>query len=83
MLSDIQILLRPYKNAFGKVGEGIHSYRAFDIAYLDLGVTFVAAWGFSKLFRLNLWITVLGLFLLGIIIHRLFGVRTTIDKMIW
>ena len=36
--------LCPYKNIFGKPNEGVHSYRIFDIAIVDLVSTIVAAY---------------------------------------
>jgi len=83
MLSDIQNELSKYKNAFGPLGKGIHSYRVFDIAILDFGVTFLVAWFLAYFFKWNLWWTFLGFFLVGIGVHRLFSVRTTIDKMLF
>ena len=77
-----------YKNLFGKLGTGIHSYRIFDIAVLDFVVTAVAAY-FIYLFLLAVsfpvpYLVVFMLFFLfGIFIHRLFCVRTTIDKWLF
>jgi len=73
----------PYKRMFGDVGKGIHSYRVFDIAIVDVLETFLLAWFLSFVFRWNLFLTILGSFALGIFMHRLFCVRTTIDKMLW
>jgi hypothetical protein len=39
-----------YKNIFGKVGEGAHSYRIFNIAIIDVISTFILA------FLINLFI---------------------------
>ena len=35
---------------FGLPNEGIHSYKIYDIAYLDFGVTMVGAYIIQKLF---------------------------------
>ena len=77
-------MLCPYSNMFGKVGEGVHSYRLFHIAIIDVMVTVMGAYiihlfypSYSFLFILAL------LFLTGIILHRLFCVRTTIDKLLF
>jgi hypothetical protein len=72
-----------YKNLFGKLGTGIHSYRIFNIAYLDILVTVVVAYGLSKLFRTPFLYTLIAFFILGILIHRLLCVRTTIDKLLF
>ena len=71
-----------YKDAFGKLGEGIHSYRIYNVAVLDFGVTAIVAYIITLLTGIKFIYTAVGLFLMGIIVHRLFCVRTTIDKWI-
>ena len=71
-----------YKDLFGKVGEGVHSYRLFNIAIVDVAVTLLLAYLAHVFFRMNFWIALLILFIMGIFLHRLFCVRTTVDKMI-
>jgi hypothetical protein len=74
-----------YKDIFGKVGEGVHSYRVFNIAIVDVIATIIMAY-LLKIFvfpkRSFLKLTII-LFLLGIILHRLFCVKTTVDKYIF
>jgi len=73
-----------YKNIFGKVGEGAHSYRIFNIAIVDTGLTVLAAYIiYLFLPKYNFWYILLGLFIFGIIVHRAFCVRTTLDKVIF
>lgn len=72
-----------YKNIFGEVNTGIHSYRIFNIAYMDVLVTVVAAYITSKLLKTPLLYTVIVFFLAGILMHRLFCVRTTVDKLLF
>jgi len=31
----------------------------------------------------NFWILLVGMFILGIFLHRIFGVRTTVDKILF
>jgi hypothetical protein len=76
-------MLCKYKNLFGPLGQGIHSYRAFNIAYLDILVTIVAALAISYAFKLPVGYTILAMFVLGVIVHRAFCVRTTVDKYIF
>ena len=73
------------KKAFGEPKKGTHSYRIFDIAYLDGLVTMFAAYFIQKLFfpKTKYIKVLLLLFLSGIVLHRLFGVRTTIDKFLF
>lgn len=73
-----------YKNIFGKVGEGVHSIRIFNIAIVDVLLTILAAFFIKYFFpKWNFWIILFGLFLSGIILHRLFCVKTTIDKLLF
>ena len=72
-----------YKDLFGKLGTGIHSYRIYNIAYLDILVTIVVAYGLSKLFGTPFLYTLIAFFILGILIHRLLCVRTTVDKLLF
>ncbi len=72
-----------YKNALGVPGKGIHSYRLFGVAIADVIMTIIAALLISFFFKTNLMYTMICLFLLGIVLHRLFCVRTTIDKVLF
>ncbi len=79
------INLCKYSDIFGKVKEGIHSYRIFDIAVLDVLLTVITAYIVHKYFFENysfIYI-LLGIFIIGIISHRIFCMRTTIDKMLF
>jgi len=77
-------MLCQYKNIFGKVGEGLHSYRIFNIAFVDVILTILSAF-IIYLFipKYNFFIILLFLFILGIVLHRIFCVRTTIDKLLF
>jgi hypothetical protein len=72
-----------YKDIFGRPKEGGHSYRIFNIAIMDVVFTIIGAIIFSWLFNIAMWKSIVGLFLLGIFFHRLFCVRTTIDKVLF
>ena len=73
----------PLRNAFGISGKGIHSYRIYDVAVLDFAVTLVGAVILAFVFSWPIGWTFLGLFLLGIFVHRIFYARTTIDKLLF
>ena len=77
-------MLCKYKNIFGEEKKGIHSYRLFDIAIIDLLFTIIGALIIKKCIPKYKFIYIL-IFLLitGIILHRLFCVRTTIDKLLF
>jgi hypothetical protein len=73
-----------YKDMFGKPGEGVHSYRIANIAIVDVLLTIIGAYIinlFIPYFSFT-YILVL-LFILGIVLHRLFCVRTTVDKILF
>lgn len=72
-----------YKDIFGAPNTGVHRYRIANIALVDLGLTILAAFLISRIFKTNFWLTLLILFILGIIAHRVFCVRTTIDKLLF
>ena len=73
-----------YKDIFGKVGEGIHSFRICNIAVVDVALTVLAAYCIHLIYpSCRFSIILLLLFLLGIAMHRLFCVRTPIDKFLF
>jgi fatty acid desaturase len=76
-------MLCKYKDALGKPKTGIHSYRIFNIAIADVIMTIIASLIISYFFKFNFWITLIILFLLGILLHRIFCVKTTVDKMLF
>ncbi len=77
-------MLCEYKNILGEVRKGVHSVRLFDIAIIDVLLTFVSAYIICMVFpELNLPMVTVSLFGLGIILHRLFCVRTKIDTLIF
>jgi hypothetical protein len=72
-----------YSKSLGEIGKGIHSYRIFDIAYIDVLSTILGAYVLSIVLNTPYLYTLLALFVIGIILHRLFCVRTTIDKLLF
>jgi hypothetical protein len=77
-------MLCPYKNILGKVGEGAHSYRVANIAIVDVIMTIIGAFVLHFLYpKYSVLSIAVVLFLLGIILHRLFCVRTTIDRLLF
>jgi hypothetical protein len=72
-----------YKDIFGRPREGAHSYRIFDIAVVDVAATLVVAYVISRAFGFVLWKSLVALFLVGVISHRAFCVRTTVDKLVF
>lgn len=72
-----------YKNSLGVPNEGIHSYRLFGVAIVDVVMTILAAIIISYFFKYNLLYTTIFLFVLGIIAHRVFCVRTAVNKILF
>lgn len=68
---------------FGKPNQGVHSYRLFGLAIVDVIMTIVGAYVISYVFRISFVPTLWIVFILGILLHRYFNVRTTIDKMLF
>ena len=81
-----------YKNVFGEPNTGIHSVRIFNIAIFDIlstvlvGVLFhqyiIVEW-LRMSSTIKLWMVLVFLFAFGILLHRVFCVRTTVDKMLF
>ena len=72
-----------YKDALGIPGQGVHSYRIFNIAIVDVIMTVIGAYLFSLIFRTSFLYTTITLFILGIILHKIFCVKTTVDKFLF
>ena len=73
-----------YKDILGKPGTGVHRFRIFNIAIVDVLLTFLLAYALKMYFvDIHYGIILLVCFLLGIFLHRLFCVKTTIDKFLF
>lgn len=71
-----------YKGILGEPRVGIHSYRIFDIAIIDLLLTIILA-NYISDNSTEFYSNFILLFILGIFIHRIFCVNTTINKYIF
>ena len=72
-----------YSNILGAPKEGIHSYRIFNIAIIDLGLTIIAAIILSYAFDYSLLLIFIILMVIGILLHKLFCVNTTITSIVF
>ena len=72
-----------YKDLIGAPNTGIHSYRIFNIAYIDVLVTLLGAYVISLYVSYTFTTVAIIVFIAGIIAHRLFCVRTTVDKFLF
>jgi len=73
-----------YKDIFGKVNTGIHSYRFFGLAFFDIFFTLLGALLIQKYYYQEYkWYFVFFILLvLGEIFHLLFCVKTPITSLI-
>ncbi len=71
-----------YKNSLGIPGKGVHTH-IMGFAWRDIVSTIVGGIILSLLFKWNMLYTIVILFILGILLHRMFCVRTTLDKILF
>ena len=73
-----------YKDIFGRIGEGVHSIRIYNMVIFDVILTIISAIIIHKIVPfVNIYMMVFLLFILGNYYARLFCVRTTIDKLLF
>jgi len=80
-----------YKDIFGVPGTGLHSYRIMNIAIVDVLTTLILAFVIHQIILeswldihwISIWWVLAACFISGIIAHRLFCVRTTVDKLLF
>ena len=73
----------PYANILGKTNEGIHSYRIFDLAAVDLVMTLTAAFLASRYINTySVLANFILLWIIGIAFHLMFCVKTPITNFI-
>lgn len=72
-----------YANLAGRPGVGAHSYRFLGVAAFDLGLTLILAYAVHRLFLIGYGSALLICLLLGVIAHRLFCVRTAVDRFLF
>lgn len=76
-------MLCKYRHILGVEGEGVHSIRILNIAVFDLLATLLVGVLIAHYFKFNLYLTWAVLILIGILVHRLFCVNSTINKSIF
>jgi len=74
--------LSKYKNIFGPPGTGVHQYKFRGTAIVDYFMTIVGAFLITYFTDIPLVITTIGLLIMGIILHWLFGINTEVLKFI-
>lgn len=76
------IMFCKYSTIGGIPGQGIHKH-VFGIAIVDVVGTILGGWLFAYVFKYNVPITIFCAFVLGIIVHKLFCVNTTLNNFIF
>ena len=72
-----------YRDMFGKPNTGMHSIRIGNIAVADTLLTVLLAYAIAGAFNVSFYETLIVLFIVGVVCHRVFCVRTTVDKMLF
>ena len=71
-----------FKNILGVPDKGVHSIRFMNIAIIDVLMTIFAAIILSYIFNESFICICPVLFILGIVLHRIFCVDTTVNKFL-
>ncbi len=75
--------MNKFADIFGLPNTGVHKYRLFGIAIVDLIFTILFAIILYYVFKINIIVSILILLLLGIILHRIFRVNTAANLYIF
>jgi hypothetical protein len=77
--------LEKYKDAFGHAGfkTGFRKYRILGVSIFDLVVVMVLCIFLAWFTGYSYWLTLAVILILGVLVHRAFGVRTTVDKFLF
>lgn len=71
-----------YKDIFGKPNEGVHSYRFFGIAIVDLFLTLLVAYIVAYKYKKSFIEISVVFIIIGIIAHSLFCVDTAFNRFL-
>lgn len=71
-----------YKELFGKPNEGVHKYRLFGVAAVDLIGTIVIAWLVARWIKKSFWIVFVSAMAIAVLLHKLFCVKTALNEKI-
>ena len=74
--------LSDFRDALGTPGTGVH-FHFGGLAIVDVALTVIAAHYVAKETGQCFYVALVGLLGLGVAAHRLFGVRTTVDKWLF
>ncbi len=71
-----------HSNIFGEPEKGLHSYRVLNIAIIDVLVTIIISYIIHYYTKVSFAYILLFLFILSIILHKIFCVKTTVNKFL-
>jgi len=72
----------PFANLLGVPETGFHSTRIFGFALFDSVLTVIGGFLIAKVYKINFWYSLLGFFIVGEVLHYLFGTNTAFLKLI-
>jgi len=75
-------MLCQYKDLLGVPGKGVHTH-FMGVAWRDTVMTIIGGLLIALVFKFNVLYTIIAVFIIGILFHRLFCVRTTVDKILF
>jgi len=70
-----------YKYIFGNANQGVHQYRLLGFSIFDIVLTIVGAFFISLLLKINFWVSLVTLFIVGEFLHIIFCVDTAFLSM--
>jgi hypothetical protein len=76
-------MLCQYKDIFGLSRKGIHSYRLFDLAAVDMLATLIMAYLIGFLSKWNTGNIFIFLIIMSVFIHKIFCVETTLTNLVF
>lgn len=71
---------KKFSNIFGEAGKGVHSIRILDTALVDYILTILLAFFLAWITGIPVVLMTIIVFIIGIILHVLFGVNTKTVK---
>lgn len=75
-------MLCQYKNMFGEPNKGLHSIRFMNLAVIDIALTIFVPLIISYYFDIDFLCLFVIFFILGMVLHHIFCVDTTINMFI-
>jgi len=72
----------PFANILGEPNTGVHSIRIFGFSVVDFFLTAIAAVLTAEAYKINVVLSFAAWFVLGEVLHYIFGVKTAFLKSI-